>query len=169
MDEIAPWEVFVRSTALHHFVQVHEPWLWPLMQSLHYLGASLLLGTVGLFDLRALGLAKGIAPAAIHRLIPLGVAGYVWNMMLGIVFFSGHPDQYFYNNAFRLKVSLMLVAGINILVFYGTGAFAEVRQLPPGADASLRVKLITGISLAVWVGVLCCGRLITFFRPPFFH
>jgi hypothetical protein len=37
MDEIAPWEVFVRSTALHHFVQVHEPWLWPLMQSLHYL------------------------------------------------------------------------------------------------------------------------------------
>lgn len=169
MDEIAPWEVLVRSTALHHFVQVHEPWLWPLMQSLHYLGASLLLGTVGLFDLRALGLAKGIAPAAIHRLIPLGVAGYFWNMMLGIVFFSGHPDQYFYNDAFRLKVSLMLVAGINILVFYGTGAFAEVRQLPPGGDASLRVKVITGISLAVWVGVLCCGRMITFFRPPFFH
>lgn len=169
MDEIAPWEVLVRSTVLHHFVQVHEPWLWPLMQSLHYLGASLLLGTVGLFDLRALGLAKGIAPAAIHRLIPLGVAGYFWNMMLGIVFFSGHPDQYFYNNAFRLKVSLMLVAGINILVFYGTGAFAEVRQLPPGADTSPRVKVITGISLAVWVGVLCCGRMITFFRPPFFH
>jgi hypothetical protein len=33
----------------------------------------------------------------------------------------------------------------------------------------MRVKIITGISLAVWVGVLICGRLITFFRPPFFH
>ena len=167
--EIAPWEVFVRSTALHHFVQDHEPWLWPLMQSLHYLGGSLLLGTVGLFDLRVLGLAKGIAPVAIHRLIPLGVAGYIWNMLLGIVFFSGHPDQYFYNDAFRLKLSLMALAGINVLVFYGTGAFAEVRALPAGADASMRVKIITGISLAVWVGVLICGRLITFFRPPFFH
>ena len=111
--EIAPWEVFVRSTALHHFVQDHEPWLWPLMQSLHYLGGSLLLGTVGLFDLRVLGLAKGIAPAAIHRLIPLGVAGYIWNMLLGIVFFSGHPDQYFYNDAGRLKA--LLVTGAKLV------------------------------------------------------
>src|SRR5271165_6941076 len=128
--DIAPWEVFVRGTALHHFVQVHEPWLWPLLQSLHYVGACLLLGTVGLFDLRVLGLAKGIVPGAIHRLIPLGVAGYVSNLLLGVVFFFGHPDQYFYNDAFRLKLLLMAMAGINLLAFYGTGAFAEMKTLP---------------------------------------
>jgi hypothetical protein len=167
--DIAPWEVFVRSTALHHFVHTYEQWLWPILQSLHYVGACLLIGTVGLFDLRALGLAKGMALGALHRLIPLGVGGYVWNMLLGVVFFFGHPDQYFYNNAFRLKLSLMALAGINILVFYGTGAFAEVRALPAGADASPRVKIITAVSLCIWVGVLTCGRMITFFRPPFFH
>src|SRR5215469_2686757 len=167
--EIAPWEMFIRSTALHYFIRDHETWLWPLMQSLHYLGGSLLLGTVGLFDLRALGMAKHIAPGTLHRLIPWGVGGYISNMLLGIVFFFGHPDQYFYNNAFRFKMSLMIVAGINVAVFYGTGVFAEVRGLPAGSDASLRVKTVTGISLAVWVGVLICGRLITFFRPPFFH
>jgi hypothetical protein len=167
--DIAPWEVFVRGTALHHFVHTYEQWLWPILQSLHYVGACLVIGTVGLFDLRALGLAKGIVLGALHRLIPLGVGGYVSNMLLGVVFFFGHPDQYFYNNAFRLKLTLMAVAGINILVFYGTGAFAEVRTLPAGADASLRVKIITAISLGVWVGVLTCGRMITFFRPPFFH
>ncbi|HEY6257325.1 MAG TPA: hypothetical protein VIY51_16200 [Xanthobacteraceae bacterium] len=167
--DIAPWEVFIRSTALHHFIQVYEYWLWPLLQSLHYLGASLVLGTVGLFDLRVLGIAKGIAPGTIHRLIPWGIGGYLSNMLLGVVFFFGHPDQYFYNDAFRLKMTLMMVAGINVAVFYGTGAFAEVSKLPPGADASLRVKVITGISLGVWVGVLICGRMITFFRPPFFH
>ena len=63
----------------------------------------------------------------------------------------------------------MAVAGINVAVFYGTGIFAEVRGLPAGADASARVKVVTGISLAGWVGVLICGRMITFFRPPFFH
>ena len=167
--EIAPWEVFIRSTALHHFVQVHEPWLWPLLQSLHYLGASLLLGTVGLFDLRVLGMAKNIVPGTLHRLIPLGIGGYLWNMLLGVVFFFGHPDQYFYNDAFRFKLMLMAVAGINVLAFYGTGAFAEVKKLPAGADAPLRIKVIVGTSLCVWVGVLTCGRLITFFRPPFFH
>jgi hypothetical protein len=146
MDEIAPWEQFVRSTALHHFVYVNEPWLWPACEILHYLGLSLLLGTVGLFDLRVLGLAKGIPPSAIHRL-----------------------DQYFYNDAGRLKALFMAIAGINILLFYGTTAFPEMKKLTPGADAPARVKVIAGVSLAMCVGVLICGRMLTWFRPPFFH
>ena len=130
---------------------------------------SLLLGTVGLFDLRVLGLAKGIPPEAIHRLIPWGVAGYIGNILLGIVFFSGHPEQYFYNDAFRLKLIFMAVAGINILLFYGTGAFQEIKTLPADANVPLRVKIIAGTSLFAWVAVLVCGRMITFNRPPFFH
>src|SRR6516225_11316998 len=138
MEEIAAWEQFVRSTALHNFVYLHEPWLWPTLEILHYLGLSLLLGTVGLFDLRVLGLAKGIPPATLHRLVPWGVGGYILNVLTGIVFFSGHPDQYVYNDAGRLKALFMAIAGINILAFYGTNAFAEMKTLPSGADAPMR-------------------------------
>ena len=81
-----PWEVWVRSTELHAFVR-QNPWLWPVLETFHYIGLSLLLGTVGLFDLRVLGMAKGIPPAALHRLIPLGVAGYFVNIITGIGFF----------------------------------------------------------------------------------
>src|SRR5258706_9526647 len=102
MDEIAPWEQFVRSSALPHFVYVNEPWLWPTCEILHYLGLSLLLGTVGLFDLRVLGLAKGIPPYAIHRLGPWGGGGSILNVLTGILFFSCHPDQNFYNPATAL-------------------------------------------------------------------
>jgi len=167
--EMEPWEVWVRSTELHAFVQRYEPQLWPLMQTLHLIGFTLLIGTVGFFDLRALGLAKGIPLQAMHRLIPWGIAGYIGNILLGIVFFSGHPEQYFYNNAFRLKLLFMAVAGINILLFYGTGAFEEVKTLPPDASVPLRIKIIAGTSLCAWVAVLVCGRMITFNRPPFFH
>ncbi len=167
--EIEPWEVFVRSTALHAFVRSHEPWVCPLCETLHYLGLSLLLGTVGLFDLRVLGMAKGIPLQAIHRLIPWGIGGYVVNILTGIVFFFGHPDQYFYNDAFRLKALFMAVAGFNVLAFYGTTAFRELEGLEPGVDAPLRARIIAGTSLGMWVGVLICGRLLTFFRPPFFH
>jgi len=139
------------------------------MQTLHLLGFTLLFATVGFFDLRALGLAKGIPLQAMHRLIPWGIAGYIGNILLGIVFFSGHPEQYFYNNAFRLKLLFMAVAGINILLFYGTGAFEEVKTLPPDASVPLRIKIIAGTSLCAWVAVLVCGRMITFNRPPFFH
>jgi hypothetical protein len=44
-----------------------------------------------------------------------------------------------------------------------------VKLMPSGADAPLRAKLIAGTSLSAWVAVLVCGRLITFYRPPFFH
>jgi hypothetical protein len=169
MDEIAPWEQFVRGTALHHFVYLYEPWLWPTCEILHYLGLSLLLGTVGLFDLRVLGIAKSIPPRTIHRLVPWGVGGYILNVLTGILFFSGHPDQYFYNDAGRLKALFMAIAGINILVFYGTMAFPEMKKLGPGTDAPTRIKVIAGVSLAMWVGVLICGRMLTWFRPPFFH
>src|SRR5262245_32909279 len=54
--EIAPWEAFIRSTALHVFVRTYEPLLWPACETLHYLALSVLLGTVGFFDLRVLGL-----------------------------------------------------------------------------------------------------------------
>ena len=91
------------------------------------------------------------------------------NLMTGVVFYVGHPDQYFYNNAFRLKVLFMAVAGLNVVAFYGTSAFRELATLEPEAEAPVSAKIIAGTSLGMWVAVLICGRLLTFFRPPFFH
>jgi hypothetical protein len=167
--EIAPWEAFVRSTWLHAYVVHNEPWVWPLCETLHYLGLSLLLGTVGLFDLRALGFAKGIALRAIHRLVPWGIAGYLINAATGIVFFSGHPDQYFYNNAFRFKALFMAIAGVNVVIFYWSKIVDDMRSLAPGATSGPLLKLVAGTSLSMWIAILVCGRLLTFFRPPFFH
>ena len=65
-----PWELWVRATALHHFIAQNGAWLWPIFQTLHYFGLSLLLGTVGLFDLRVLGVGKAVPPATLHKLIP---------------------------------------------------------------------------------------------------
>lgn len=163
-----PWEVWVRATSLHEFVQAHY-WMWPTLETLHYIGLSLLLGTVGLFDLRVLGLAKGIPPAAFHKLIPLGIAGFGVNLLTGIAFFSAFPEQYFYNPSFWWKGAFMATAGFNVGAFYLSRAFADVRAMGPDADAGARAKLIAGVSLTAWVGVLVCGRLLTFFRPPFFH
>jgi hypothetical protein len=167
-DLPAAWEVWVRGTALHEFVQGHY-WAWPALETLHYIGLSLLLGTVGLFDLRVLGMAKAIPPAALHRLIPFGIAGYAVNLLTGIAFFSAFPEQYFYNPSFWWKGAFMAVAAMNVAAFYLSRAFAEVKTLGPNADAAPRAKLIAGVSLGAWTGVLVCGRLLTFFRPPFFH
>jgi hypothetical protein len=101
-------------------------------------------------------------------MIPWGVAGFLLNLATGVCFFFGYPEQYAYNSAFHIKVAAMVLAGINVAVFYG-GIFAGVKKLGPHADAPAVAKLVTAISLSSWVVVLSCGRLLTFFRPPFFH
>ena len=161
------FEMWVRSTELHTFV-IQTPWAWPVLESLHFIGLSLFIGMIGLFDLRLMGMAKSVPPAALHRLIPWGVAGYSINVLTGICFFAGAPDQYMYNSAFRLKLLFMLVAGINIAVFY-LAVFHKVKALGPGDSAPMAARIVGGVSILAWIGVMTCGRLLTFFRPSFFR
>ena len=145
---------------------MNSAWGWPTIESIHFIALSTLLATVGLFDLRALGVAKQIPMPELHRLIPFGVGAYLVNIVTGSMFFMSAPDQYMFNPAFRLKLACMAVAGLNVAVFYG--AFERrLHGTAAGAEAPLPVKVIAAISLAAWVGVIVFGRLITMFRPPY--
>jgi hypothetical protein len=141
-------------------------WAWPLCESLHFLGLSLLVGTVGMFDLRLLGVGRQIPPAQLHRLIKFGIAGFVLNILTGLCFLSGAPDQYIYNMAFRWKATFVLVAGLNIVIFYGA-YFRRVTALGAGEPIPLGARLVGAVSLCMWMGVITAGRLITFYRPFF--
>ena len=58
---------FSQATGIYYFM--NSPWGWPIVESLHFLGLCLLIGTVGVFDLRLLGMAKGIEIADLHKLV----------------------------------------------------------------------------------------------------
>jgi hypothetical protein len=162
MDALMDWIV---STRLSWFVTEHR-WVWPICESLHFCALTLLAGTVGLFDLRVLGFAKGIAPSTLHATLPWGIGGFVVSVITGVMFISATPDQYFYNNAFLLKVVFLALMGANAALFYRR-EFAGIRTLGPHDDASRSAKLVAGASLVFLVAVMLCGRMITFFRPPF--
>lgn len=155
---------FSQSTGIYSFM--NSTWGWPIAESIHFFGLCLLLGTVGVFDLRLLGLAKDIPLVALHRLVPIGVAGYLLNVTTGIMFITTAPDQYLYNPAVQSKFLLMLLAGLNMLMFYATTA-AAARATPVLARVPGRARVIAAISLTCWLGVIICGRLITYYRPPY--
>lgn len=139
---------------------------WAVVESLHFIGLAVLLGTVGLFDLRLLGLARSVPLSALHQLVPFGVAAWVNNLVTGSMFFLTAPDQYLYNPAFQVKLCVMALAGLNMAGFYAVVGRAIVEGrcdkggLPPVA------RLFGAVSLAAWVGVIVCGRVITLYRPP---
>jgi hypothetical protein len=158
------WLVGTLATAkpVSDFMQMR--WAWPAVESIHFIGLSLLVGMIGLFDLRLLGIGKRIPIAALHKLIPWGLAGYGLNLLSGSLFLMTEPAQYIYNPAFHFKLLFMAVAGFNALAFYLT---VSRRTMGPGAgdDAPRAAKIIAAASLCLWAAVIVCGRLLTFYRP----
>ena len=160
MDAFIDWIV---STRLSWFVTEYR-WVWPMAESVHFCGLTLLAGTVGLFDLRVLGLAKGIAPATLHATLRWGVVGFAASVITGVMFISATPDQYFYNDAFKVKVVCLILLGINVGAFYTLEA-RGVLALGPGGNAPARAKAMAAVSLTLLVAIMCAGRMLTFFRP----
>lgn len=160
---IQQFEFWARATEWGAFAR-SSSWVWATTETLHFIGLSLLIGTVGIFDLRLMGIAKGIPVAALHRLIPIGILGYAINLVTGSLFLAGYPDQYLYNRAFQFKMTFMALAAINIAAFY-TSAFREAKTVGAGEYAPMRLRIIGGASFFLWFAVLTCGRLLTFYRP----
>jgi hypothetical protein len=148
------------TSPLAKFLHEQHVFAFATLETLHLLGMALVLGAIVAFDLRVLGLAKAIPPHALHRLIPWGVAGFALNVITGSLFIVANPHQYLFDPAFRVKVVLILVAGINVVAFYAT-AFDELKATPAGATPPLRSRVITGVSLVAWTGVMICGALVT--------
>lgn len=140
-------------------------WGWPIVEVLHFFGLCLLFGTVGFFDLRILGVARGIPLRGLHRMVPFGLAGFALSVTTGSLFFVTAPDQYLYNPAMQTKLALMALAGINMLLFYAVAA-RGVWATADDAVPPRRARVFAVVSLLCWLGVITCGRVITAFRPP---
>ena len=139
-------------------------WSWPAAESAHFVGLTLLLGSIGAWDLRLLGMLKEVPVAAFHRLVPFAVLGFGLNITTGFLFLMTDPDQYIYNPAFHLKMLCVLLAGFNVVFFY-LAFFRRIVRLGPGDQAPRLARLSGAISLVLWITVIVCGRMITFFRP----
>lgn len=143
---------------------MHSKWGWPMAQIIHFVGLSLLIGTIFMFDLRMLGMAKGIPIAALHKLVPWGVSGFAMNVITGFMFLTATPDQYVYNSAFQWKMIFMALAGLNILIFY-LFTFGKAKLAGAGGGAPAMAKLAAAASLVLWTGIIVFGRMIAFHRP----
>ena len=58
------------------------------------------------------------------------------------------------------------IAGLNVLFFY-TRVFRRLEIVYRWSTTRRRLaaRLVGGVSLSRWVGVMTAGRLLTFFRP----
>jgi hypothetical protein len=137
-------------------------WLYPAVEIAHIVGFVLLVGSVVMFDLRVLGLSKQISVRALSRhLLPWSWGALLIIVPTGTAMFSAHASDFISNRAFQIKMGLLLLAGINAAIFH-TGPYQTVKDWDTGVAAPLSAKLSVALSLAIWLGVISCGRLLAY-------
>ena len=94
---------------------------------------GLLVGIVGILDMRMLGVAHGNRARTARTADPWAIGGFVLNLITGFIFFAGDPFQYIHNTVFWLKLLFIVLAGVNALAFYVTG-------MPAGSTRSGRTN-----------------------------
>lgn len=157
MDGLYDW---MQTSWFNHLVMDYA-WSWPTLETLHFLGLCMLIGALLVMDLRLIGFQRAIPLAAVHALTPVAIAGFVINLITGLGFLFGDPRLYVVNYAFWVKMALIVLAGVNYLVF----AFkVEPRLLALGPEQStpMAAKVVGASSLVLWFGVLSYGRLLPY-------
>jgi hypothetical protein len=159
-DAAYPFIAFCKNSAVGAWVR-NSAWAFPFLQSWHFIGMTMLLGVVGAIDLRVLGVARAIPLAPLHWLLPLALVGFGINLITSICFFCHDPYFYAFNISFRIKMLMILLAGLNAL-WFRLGVFLDIDAWGPGIEASLLAKIISAAPTVLWIAVITAGRYIAF-------
>ena len=138
------------------------PWAYPLLETIHVIGLSLVFGGIFLLDLRLLGVGRALPLALLsHHILPWVWAGFALNILSGVPLFLSDAATFGINIAFRIKMILILVAGLNALWFqfkiFPNVQIVDAKQPMPGA-----ARLSALLSLTLWALVIAAGRMIAY-------
>src|SRR5258708_40131218 len=120
-------------------------------------------GTIAIVDLRLLG--KGIRRARVSEvassLLPWTWSGFAVMAASGSMLVFSEAAKLYGNWFFRIKLMLLIVAGLNVLIFHRTVykhvAEWDLQPLPPR-----QARMAGMVSLACWFGLMAAGRAIPY-------
>lgn len=137
-------------------------WFYPAIEIIHIIGFVILVGTAIMFDLRLLGVSNKISVVKLaNYLLPWSRRSLLIILPSGFLLFMTNAITLAYDPVFRIKLSLIAIAGINALIFH-TLVFKSVKawDINQVAPAAARINAVTSIIL--WLSVICCGRLLAY-------
>jgi hypothetical protein len=135
-------------------------WAYPAANVGHILALSLFAGAVAVMDLRLLGLFAATPPLAIVRPArAVAMLGLLLMALTGVALFSAEASHVAMNPVFQVKAGLIALGVLNALLIAGPALAAA----GTGATLPARVRWAAALSLAIWLSVAACGRLIAYF------
>jgi len=145
-------------------VGLHESrYGYPIVESVHVWALCLFFGLAVMFDLRLLGWTMKKVPVSevARRLQPWTIAGFVVMVISGLLLFSAIPLRSYQNIFFRVKLVLLMLAGINVWIFHSR-VYRGVTAWDLDAAPPRTARIAGAVSLMLWVGIIFAGRMIAY-------
>lgn len=155
--------VFEYVSNIQQSIDLRESqYVWSLFEVAHVLCMCLFAGLIVMMDLRLLGVGNMQTPFSVlqRRLFPWQMLGMTLSAITGLVLVFGDPMRFYSNIFFWMKMSLMVIAGLNAMAFHYTTYFDvdkwDTKVPPYGA------KLAGALGIGLWAFVIVAGRLIPY-------
>jgi hypothetical protein len=137
-------------------------WLFPTIETVHVFAIVLVVGTVMIVDLRLLHVSSRDRSVTelTREVLPWTWAAFALAALSGGLLFTSSALKYVNNLPFRFKMLLLLLAGVNMVVFHRLTSRSIAgwdRSVPP-----TQARVAGGLSLLLWFGVISLGRWIGF-------
>jgi hypothetical protein len=137
-------------------------WAYPAVEAVHILALGIVVGSIVIVDLRLLGLSREISVSRLSRhALPFTIGAFVVAMFTGILMFTAHAEDFLTNRVFAIKMGLILLAGVNAAILH-SGPWRTIAQWDTGALPPGGVRFQAALSIAIWISVVACGRLLAY-------
>ena len=159
---LLPFAQWLASTS--GSIALHESrYMYPLIESVHVLTLCVFVGMSVMLDLRLLGLTLKRVPVTdiTRRLMPWMFAGFVVMVITGMLLFYAIPVRFYQSIWFRMKIILLILAGLNAVTFHNT-IYRDVRRWDLAEVAPRRARIAGLASLVLWGGIIVFGRMIAY-------
>ena len=133
------------------------------LEMIHVTATTFVFGMITIVDLRLIGLVSRDAKVSdLYRdVIPLTWAAFVVAAITGTLLFISQARAYSANIAFQMKLLVLLLIGLNMLVFHRF-VYRGIAKWDHGSAIPLSARLAGAISLVGWIAVISCARWIAY-------
>lgn len=158
-----PFALWLSTTLPSVFIQEHNAWVVPTIQSMHIVGIAMVMGTVLMIDLRILGWGgtDQTLRQTTDRFGPW-LTGSLWLLLAtGILMVVGEPVRELVTFSFWLKMALVAVGAVVAVIFQS----ALRRHDQQWGDTLVHrpsIRTLAILTFLIWVCIIVLGRLIAY-------
>ena len=137
-------------------------WLFPTIETVHIIGLVLVVGSIMWFDFRLLGFGPQNSVIHVAKTVkPATWWGFALAVVSGLLLFASEAIMCYSNIAFRLKMLMLLLIGVNG-AYYEWITHKKVSEWDVEHNTPFSAKMTAIVSIVLWIGVIAAGRWIAY-------